>query len=95
MVPKFHLACSRRRENRNSKREQHEANERKGDHRLELQKRHRAAALHDAGANSRVPLFPPGFGVRQPYAALTFVRCQAEFSEKSKYPPGYLGDYEF
>jgi hypothetical protein len=32
-------------------------------------KRHRAAALHDAGANSKAPLFPPGFGVRQPYAA--------------------------
>src|SRR2546429_470557 len=33
------------------------------------QKRHRAAALQDAGAFSRTPFQPRGFGVRQPYAA--------------------------
>jgi hypothetical protein len=40
---------------------------------IRAQKRHRAAALHDACANSKAPLFPPGFGVRQPYAALASV----------------------
>jgi hypothetical protein len=34
-------------------------------------KRHRAAALQDAGATDRVRLFPRGLGVRQPYAAFT------------------------
>jgi hypothetical protein len=32
-------------------------------------KRHRAAALHDAGANTSMSLLPRGRGVRQPYAA--------------------------
>src|SRR6266498_149664 len=32
-------------------------------------KRHRAAALHDAGAFSETPPFPQGFGVQRPYAA--------------------------
>src|SRR6185436_16507710 len=32
-------------------------------------KRHRAAALHDAGAMYCTPLLPRGRGVRQPYAA--------------------------
>ena len=33
-------------------------------------KRHGAAALHDADANSKPPLLPRGFGVRQPSATL-------------------------
>jgi hypothetical protein len=33
-------------------------------------KRHRAAALQDAGAHFQAPLFPLGFGARQPYAVL-------------------------
>src|SRR5689334_8779166 len=32
-------------------------------------KRHGAAALQDARASSKSLLFPPGLGVRQPYAA--------------------------
>src|SRR5206468_6983629 len=33
-------------------------------------KRHRAAALQDAVADSQAPVKPPGFGLRQPSAAL-------------------------
>src|SRR5437762_5477335 len=33
------------------------------------EKRHRAAALQNAGADSRTPVNPSGFGVRQPCAA--------------------------
>jgi hypothetical protein len=63
------FCSSRREENTNSKTEQHEANELKNDRRLEQEKRHRAAALHDAGAKYCAPLLPRGCGVRQPYAA--------------------------
>jgi alginate O-acetyltransferase complex protein AlgI len=45
--------------------------ERKSNRRLGPQKRHGAAALHDAGATHCVPFIPRGRGVRQPYAALT------------------------
>jgi len=39
-------------------------------------KRHRAAALQDAGATNYMLLIPRGLGVRQPYAAfLTSVRA--------------------
>jgi hypothetical protein len=40
-------------------------------------KRHRAAALQDAVAMVYTPLPPRGFGVRQPYAALTFAYTPA------------------
>jgi hypothetical protein len=50
---------------------------RKADHGPVQQKRHGAAKLQDAVAPSRAPLFPPGFGVRQPHAALILFHCQA------------------
>src|SRR5690349_15253265 len=55
-----------------------------GDLLLGQEKRHRAAALHDAGAKHYASLLPRGRGVRQPYAALTSVHLRSDFPENSK-----------
>src|SRR5882672_7296107 len=73
------LRSRRRKENCNSKIKRHEAKQRNGSRGWEARKRHRAAALQDLADGAACNPSRQRLGVRQPYAALTFVCWQAEF----------------
>ena len=55
-----------------------------------FRKRHRAAALEDAGAHPNTHLRPRGHGVRQPYAALFHIVTQSDWQFQSHPADGLI-----